>query len=63
MPKVKRTSIGYVRPKKRPVSQDQELPEEPTNTTESEDIPEEAVPMQPEARTNLLHLVVACPPI
>ena len=49
MPKVKRTSIGYVRPKKRPISQDQELPEEPTNTTESEDIPEEAVPMQPEA--------------
>lgn len=49
MPKTKRTPIGYVRPKKRPISQDQELPEEPTNTTESEDIPEEAVPMQPEA--------------
>ena len=49
MPKKTRQAIGYVRPKKRPISQDQELSEEPTNTTELEGLPEEAVPVPPEA--------------
>ena len=49
MPKKKRTLIGYVRPKKRPISEESEPSEEPSITNDLDPIPKEVDPMPPGA--------------
>ena len=49
MPKKRRTLIGYVRPKKRPLSEESGSLEEPPITNDLDPIPEEVAPMPPEA--------------
>ena len=49
MPKKKRSLIGYVRPKKRAISEEEEALEEPSIANDVEPIPEEVAPMPPEA--------------
>ena len=59
MPKKTRTLIGYVRPKKRPISEEPEASEEPTIATELEYIPEEAIPAPPEAALSTLSITAS----
>ena len=59
MPKIKRTLIGYVRPKKRPISEESEALEEPSITNDLEPMAEEAVPTPPEASISAMPIADA----
>ena len=59
MPKKTRALIGYVRPKKRPISEEPEALEEPSFTNDLEPIAEEAVPTPPEASLSAMSIAIA----
>ena len=56
MPKKKRSLIGYVRPKKRAISEEEEALEEPSITNDLDPIPEEVAPMPPEASLSAMSI-------
>ena len=56
MPKKKRSLIGYVRPKKRAISEEEEALEEPSIANDVEPIPEEVAPMPPEASLSAMSI-------
>ena len=56
MPKKRRTLIGYVRPKKRALSEEEEALEEPPITNDLDPIPEEVAPMPPEASLSAMSI-------
>ena len=56
MPKKKRSLIGYVRPNKRAISEEEEALEEPSIANEVEPIPEEVAPMPPEASLSAMSI-------
>ena len=59
MPKKTRALIGYLRPKKRPLSEEPEALEEPSITNDLEPIAEEAVPTPPEASLHAMSIADA----
>ena len=56
MPKKKRSLIGYVRPNKRAISEEEEALEEPSIANDVEPIPEEVAPMPPEASLSAMSI-------
>ena len=56
MPKKTTARIGYVRPKKRPISEESEFSEEPSITNDLEPIPEEVAPVPPEASLSAMSI-------
>ena len=56
MPKKRRSLIGYVRPKKRALSEEEEALEEPPITNDLDPIPEEVAPMPPEASLSAMSI-------
>ena len=56
MPKNKRKLIGYVRPKKKPISEEEKALEEASITHDLDPIPEEVAPMPPEASLSAMSI-------
>ena len=56
MPKIKRSLIGYMRPKKRPLSEESKASEEPSITNNLDPMPEEVAPMPPEASLSAMSI-------
>ena len=56
MPKKRRSLIGYVRPNKRAISEEEEALEEPSIANDVEPIPEEVAPMPPEASLSAMSI-------
>ena len=56
MPTKKRSLIGYMRPKKRPLSEESKASEEPSITNNLDPMPEEVAPMPPEASLSAMSI-------